>query len=186
MSLSIITPVDIQNTLQNTNFKTICNLHTFASQISVTIFITGESFETIFPRRTVMEERTIIIFSATLLLKYFIHSKIIYHCHRELNRGLKQNENIKFCLTLSYTPSARTAWKTSLLVVQLLPWEHVWLYSRYSVTVVVYSLIPRLLPGDESICRNTFLIKRMNIYCWKEDFHTGRGIRLPVPWGPEE
>lgn len=64
-----------------------------------------------------MKERKIIIISTSLLLKYFIHSKIIYQCLRELNRVLKQNENIKFCLTVSYTPSARTAWKTSLLIV---------------------------------------------------------------------
>jgi hypothetical protein len=48
------------------------------------IFMTYKSVEIIFSRITIMEERKIIIFSVDLILKYL-----------DLNRILRQNENIK-------------------------------------------------------------------------------------------
>jgi hypothetical protein len=55
-----------------------------------------------------------------------------------------------------YMSSARTALNTPLLVVivQLLPWEHVCFQSRYSVTYVVYLLISQSLPSKWSICHS--------------------------------
>jgi hypothetical protein len=63
---------------------------------------------------------------------------------------------------------SRTAQKTSILiVVQLLPWDHVCLQNRYSVRAVVYLHISRSLPSNESACHNSIknsCIELHNVY----------------------
>jgi hypothetical protein len=56
----------------------------------------------------------------------------------------------------TYNISTRTAHKTPFLivVVQLLPWEHVCLQSRYSLTALVYLFISRSFPSNGSSCYN--------------------------------
>jgi hypothetical protein len=58
----------------------------------------------------------------------------------------------------SYMPLAQTTQKTSFLIiiVKLLPWEHVCLQNRYSVMAIIYLLMPQTLPIDGFICHNMF------------------------------
>jgi hypothetical protein len=44
-----------------------------------------------------------------------------------------------------------------IIVVQLLPWNHVCLQSRYSVKAVTYLLISWSLPSNRSTCQNKFI-----------------------------
>jgi hypothetical protein len=82
----------------------------------------------------------------------------------------------KFYICPAYNTSARIARKTFLIVVvHLLPWEHVYLRSRYSVTAFAYLLISRSLPSNGSTCYNMFYFPigiRIQKLHWKYDLVT--------------
>jgi hypothetical protein len=59
----------------------------------------------------------------------------------------------------AYNISAQT-------VIQLLPWEHVCLWSCYLVTAVVYFLISQPLPSNRSTCHNIYLILVHGFFSW--------------------
>jgi hypothetical protein len=89
----------------------------------------------------------LLLVACTILLHNRIHRENWKPC---ATRGpVYTLENFKYCGETCpvYSSAARTAQKSHLLTVavQLLPWEHVYLRSRYSVTVVLHLHIPRSL-----------------------------------------
>lgn len=81
----------------------------------------------------------------------------------------------------AYAISARTAQKTPLLiaVVQLLPWENVFLRVRYSESGVVYLLLSRPLPSNASKCLVFWAAWLWVCNCWR----CNRCIRMSeVSW----